>query len=44
MADPIEDILDYLGPLLSSELAAVLADRLNISSGAARQRLSRAQR
>lgn len=43
MADPIEDILHYLGPSLSSELAAALAERLKISSVAARQRLSRAR-
>jgi hypothetical protein len=43
MADPIEHILDNLGPSLSSELAAVLADRLKISSVAARQRVSRAR-
>jgi hypothetical protein len=43
MADPIEHILDNRGPSLSSELAAVLADLLKISSVAARQRLSRAR-
>lgn len=43
MADPIEDILDYLGPSLSSELTVALAERLKISSPAARQRLSRAR-
>lgn len=42
MADPIEEILDYLGPSLSSEVAAALAERLKISPVAARQRLSRA--
>lgn len=43
MNDPIEDVLDHLGPSLSSEISAVLAERLNISSVAARQRLSRAK-
>ena len=43
MADPIEDTLNDLGPSLSSELVAALAERLKISSDAARQRLSRAR-
>lgn len=38
MVEPIEDILNDLGPSLSSELAAALVERLGISSAAARQR------
>ena len=41
MGDPIEAILDYYGPLLSSEVATRLAEREGISPTAARQRLSR---
>ena len=40
----IENILDELGPSLSSSVAAELADRCKISHDAARQRLSRAVR
>lgn len=43
MSDPIEAILDYYGPSLSSEVAVELAKRLKISHSAARQRLSRAR-
>ncbi|WP_375284779.1 NERD domain-containing protein [Marinicauda pacifica] len=43
MADSIENILNDLGPSVSSELAVALSERLKISSAAARQRLSRAR-
>lgn len=43
MADPIESILQYRGPSLSSEVATELSQRLKISPAAARQRLSRAR-
>lgn len=43
MADPVEEILNSLGPTLSSEVAAVLSERLKISPVAARQRVSRAR-
>lgn len=42
MADLIEIVLKQIGPSLSSELAAEIAKRANISPAAARQRLSRA--
>lgn len=41
MADLIEIVLKQLGPSLSSEVAAEVARRANISPAAARQRLSR---
>lgn len=43
MADPIESVLQFLGPSLSSEVAAELAERTKISRVAARQRISRAR-
>ena len=43
MADQIETILQFLGPALSSDVAAELAKREGLTPATARQRLSRAR-
>lgn len=42
MADLVENVLKQMGPSLSSEVAAELTKRANLSAATARQRLSRA--
>src|SRR5438105_145469 len=42
MVDPVETALTFLGPSLSSEVAAELGLRAKMAPAAARQRLSRA--